>query len=296
MSHMLLKRDTGLRYALEHALGTAGAEQLDLVVAKDPSVPPWTWQLITAGGWNVDRGDWVPRDSIMCGTTYGMYDAPIIKKNLLLTSTGDLAIHESGVPTLEAFFAARFDMHRNVYRHPTCRIGEIMHALIGRRARELFAEGKLHFTDTTMEAVLSVLDGAALGVPTIMDMTEHWWLYHVSQWSNSDDHTLPILSGKVLRREPFKHFKHDSINADELRACAKHKGFDPEYFILSVPPSVGKLEKDLKTAIKVCCGDGSVVSIVDHSPLMQSFNKLGSLGVPEFAAAPQELLAGISIN
>lgn len=296
MSHMLLKKDHGLRYALEHTLGVGGAKQLDLVVAEDPSVPPWTWQLITAGGWNVDRGDWVPRDSIMCGTTYGMYDTPIIKKNLLITSTGDLAIHESGVSTLEAFFSARFDMYRNVYRHPTCRIGEIMHALVGRRARELFGEGKLTFSDDTMEAVLSVMDGTSLDVPAIMNMTEHWWLYHLGQWSNSDDPTLSILSRKVLRREPFKHCNNDSINAEELRDCAKRQGFDSEYFVLSVPPSVVKLEKDLKTALKVCRTDGSIVSIVDYSPLMKSFNELGSLEVQGFVAAPQEAFAGIRIN
>lgn len=296
MSHKLLRDDPGLRCALEQILGVEGALKLDRVVAEDRSVPRWTWQLITAGGWNTDRGDWVPRDSHMCGVTYGLYEVPIIKKNLVITREGDLAIREPGVSALEAFFGARFDMYRNVYYHPTARIGAEMHALVGRRARQLFSEGKLDFADDTMNAVLSAENGAALSVPTIMNMVEGWWQYHLMRWAQSEDVILQQLSGRVLRREPFKKFKSDPNVEGELRGRAERMGLDPSYFVLSVPATSVKLHKDLETAIKVLKSDGSVVSLVEYSPLMSAFDTLKTLEVPPFLAAPEDLLIGFAAH
>jgi HD superfamily phosphohydrolase len=296
MSHKLLREDPGLRCALEQTLGVEGARKLDLVVTEHESVPRWTWQLITAGGWNTDRGDWVPRDSHMCGVSYGAYEVPIIKKNLMITAEGDLAIREPGVSALEAFFGARFDMYRNVYYHPTARIGAEMHALVGKRARELFQHGKLGFADETMQSVLSASSGAMLTVPTIMNMVEAWWQYHLIQWTHENDTTLRELSGRLLRREPYKRFKNHPELEKELRGRAERMGLDPAYFVLAVPGSTVKLHKDLETAIKVYTSDGSVQSLVEYSPLMNAFSMLRTLNVPAFIAAPQDILSGFTAH
>ena len=290
MSHRLLKQDEGLRTALENALGVEGAKKLDLVVVEDVQVPRWTWQLVTAGGWNADRGDWVRRDSHMCGVTYGAYETPIIKKNLAISAEGDLVIREAGVPALEAFFGARADMYRSIYHHPTCRVGEKMYALLGRRARDLFNKGELNFADETMRSVLSAHSGMDLSVATMMNMVESWWQYHLIQWERSGDKILRELSGRVLRREPFKRFRHTPEVEGELRERAETLGFDPEYFVVPIPPSEVNLYKDLTAAIKVQRSDGSVVSLTEYSSLMNALSVLRSLKGQGFLAAPQDLL------
>lgn len=292
MSHRLLKDDPGLRLALEHTLGVEGAAKLDLLVAEDPSVPRWAWQLITAGGWNADRGDWVLRDGHHCGVGYGHYEVPIIKKNLTITKDGELAIREAGVSALEAFFGARADMYRNVYRHPVCQIGEKMHARVGQRARELFSRGELEFCDETMSKVLSSQTGHELNVPTIMNMVESWWQYHLTQWERSGDKTLSELSGRVLRREPFKRFVKEPQAEAVLRALVAKAGFDPNYFVLDVGPSEVNLQKDLKTAIKVERRDGTVVTLTEHSPFMQALNTMRKFDCDGFLAVPQDIFRG----
>ena len=171
-----------------------------------------------------------------------------------------------------------------------------MHVLVGRRARELFATEKLNFTDNTMQAVLLAESGTSLNVPTIMNMIESWWQYHLTQWCSSEDRTLATLAAKVLRREPFKRFPNDPETIAEVRKRAEQVGLDPDYFILTAPPSTVKLEKDLKTSLQVYCKNGSVVSVVEHSQLMKSFNDLKTLTVEGFVAAPEELLAGITTH
>lgn len=293
MSHRLLKDDPGLRLALEHALGVAGACKLDLLVAEDPNVPKWAWQLITAGGWNADRGDWVLRDSHHCGVGYGHYEVPIIKKNLTITKDGELAICEGGVSALEAFFSSRADMYRNVYRHPVCQIGEKMHALIGQRARELFGRGELEFCDDTMAKVLRSETGHELDVATIMNMVESWWQYHVIQWERSSDKILSELSGRVLRREPFKRFVKDPAAEAVLRALVEKAGFDPRYFVIDMGPSEVNLQKDLSSAIKVQRRNGSVVSLTEHSALMQALNTMRKFDCDGFIAVPQDVFRGV---
>jgi len=296
MSHRLLRADLGLRCAVEQAIGEKGACQLDKIVEEDPSCPPFTWQMITAGGWNADRGDFVLRDSHMCGVNYGLYDVPIIKKNLMITPQGELAIREAGVSALEGFFVKRFDMYRNVYYHPTVRVGAEMTALVGKRARELFQSGNLEYADETMRAVLSADSGLSLAVPTVMNMVEYWWNYHLGQWAHSEDATLRELSGRVLRREPFKRFSNTPEIVSELTERAHRLNFDPSYFVLSVPGSTVKLQKDLETAIQVFRNNGSVVSLVEHSPLMRAFSGVKTLEVSPFVAAPQDLLNGFSAH
>jgi HD superfamily phosphohydrolase len=289
MSHSIIKEDPGFRSALCRVLGVEGAQKLDLVVAEDPSVPKWTWQLITAGGWNTDRGDWVRRDGTFCGVQYGQYDLPVIKKYLTISNQGDLVIRENGVNALEPFFTARAWLYRNVYRHPTCRIGEHMHELVGQRARQLHQSGELNFCDEVMHKVLSAKTGFELEIGTVLEMTESWWNYHVSRWAHSEDTTLRELSQRVLRRQPFKHFECTEDNRRLLRQMVESSGLDPAYFYFEMNAAPVNLKKDLKEAIHVLQRDGRVVPLATHSAFMSALERLEALPVPGFIAVPQDI-------
>jgi HD superfamily phosphohydrolase len=289
MSHNILKHDTGFRSALNRTLGPKGAEMLDKVVAEDPSVPKWTWQIITTGGWNTDRGDWVRRDGTFCGVFYGHYDLPVIKKYLSISKDGEFVIRENGVSALEPFFTARAKLYQNVYRHPTCRIGERMQELVGQRAKELFKEGSLGFCDDVMEQVLTANTGLEVPLNAVMEMTESWWQYHVSRWARSDDLTLRELSNRVLRRQPFKHFELDEFNQKMLHQLVESSGLDPKYFYVEMKAAPVNLKKDLADAVNVVRRDGSVVSLTEHSPFMAALANLEQLPSDGFIAVPQDI-------
>ncbi len=296
MSHRILRDDPYLQYVLQNTLGTQGPDMLNRVVSEDASVPKWTWQLITGGGWNTDRGDWVPRDSKLLGVGYGEYELPIIKKNLEISKDGELLIGASGVSALEAFFSARADMYRNVYQHPTTRIGEKLHELVGRRARELFAAGSLEFADETMQAVLSAKTGADLSVATMLNMNESWWQYHVSQWSKSNDPIVQELSGRVLRREPFRHFANTPEQRQELLTLIEQRGLDPKYYLLEVGEASVNLEKDLNAALRVRRHDGTVEALTTFSVFMRLLNEMKRFTNPGFIAVPEKIFLEQAIH
>lgn len=73
---------------------------------------------------DVDRMDYLLRDSQMCGVNYGLYDPHRILKSMCAygrTDRGELrvAIRHSGLDALEDFMLSRYQMHSQIYGHKT---------------------------------------------------------------------------------------------------------------------------------------------------------------------------------
>lgn len=289
VSHHILEKDIAFRQKLEQIVGPGAADKLDRVTREDPSVPEWTWRLITGGGWNTDRGDWVPRDSQFCGVTYGYCDPKLIIKHLVITPDGQLAIGEGGVSTLESFFRSRSHMYGDVYYHGTSRIGERMHELVGQRARELLASGQLHFCDDTMEAVLSAPSVKNLSLENILNMTDMWWGYHIHKWSSEPDITLQKLAKSILLREPFKKFPSDDYHRNLIGKLVEGSGLDKRYFYFELPPAPIRFKKDLDSAMPVQKRDGSLVPLTQHSRELGALATLESVKKDGLIAAPLDI-------
>jgi HD superfamily phosphohydrolase len=80
---------------------------------------------IVAGPADIDKLDYLLRDSHSCGVNYGRYDLDKIVETARTVSAGGetyLAFHEDGIYALEEMLLARYHMHRQVYGHKT-RVG-----------------------------------------------------------------------------------------------------------------------------------------------------------------------------
>lgn len=289
VSQRMLREDAGFRLELEKAISPEGARKLDLIVTESSQVPKWTWQLITSGGWNIDRGDWVPRDGLYCGVSYGRYDLPIIKKNLTITETGELGMGEAGVTALESFFTARAYMYQNVYGHKISKIGEMMHVALGRRARELFAKGDSIYADETMQAVLSSKSSSELSLATMLNMVEHWWSSHLTHWGKSDDLTLSELSQRIQLRQPFKHFNPEASSAAILLKLVEASGLDPDYFFVRMHGPEVKLREDLDKAFKVVTKAGKLKPLTEYSKFMNALSDIEKFQSEPFIAVPMDV-------
>ncbi len=75
---------------------------------------------------DIDRMDYLLRDSHMCGVNYGLYDPDRILKSMCTygrTDSRDLriAVRYSGLGALEDLLLARYQMHAQIYGHKTNR-------------------------------------------------------------------------------------------------------------------------------------------------------------------------------
>ena len=77
---------------------------------------------IIAGPADIDKLDYLLRDSHYCGVEYGRYDIDKVIEAARLVRKSDgpyLAYHRDGVFAIEGMLLARYHMHRQVYGHKT---------------------------------------------------------------------------------------------------------------------------------------------------------------------------------
>lgn len=89
---------------------------------------------------DVDRMDYLLRDSHMAGVKYGIYDPSRIFKSMCFYARLDsndlrLAVRHSGIGALEDLLIARYEMHSQIYGHKTNRACSAMLTAIERKLK-----------------------------------------------------------------------------------------------------------------------------------------------------------------
>src|SRR5262249_2241116 len=106
---------------------------------------------------DVDRMDYLLRDSLMTGAKYGIYDLEWIINALAIDEANDrIYVTARGLYAVEEYLQARYYMFRQVYFHRTLRSAEAVLRSIMRRALKLFEIGEeiWHAPNTAFEKIL----------------------------------------------------------------------------------------------------------------------------------------------
>lgn len=242
------------------------------ILVEDDELPPWTWEIISGGGWNVDRGNWTIVDSIMAGVSYGRYNIPALADSIVITDGLHLAIEESRLDAMMHFALSRHAMYRQMYQHRVLLAADTINSSIILRAKDL--GGKLSFADDDMRRVLEAKSPESLSLETIFMMREGWWRYHVLRWMNDADPTLSDLCSRLINRRLFKTV---AVRDDEdlaalgkkAAASLKAKGLDSRYYMHHVAP-YDMHEGDFKKSMLVRMDDGGIKPLVEAEPLYKS--------------------------
>ena len=164
------------------------------------------YQLI-AGQVDVDRMDYLTRDSFFTGVSEGVigYDR-IIK--MLTVHNGQLMVEEKAIYSIEKFLVSRRLMYWQVYLHKTVLSAEMMLVKIIQRAKELIASG------IKTEAATSALNYFLQNPSTSHKTDEHLDTFcslddfdvmaTVKNWMDHPDKILSILCGGLVDRKLYK--------------------------------------------------------------------------------------------
>jgi len=68
---------------------------------------------------DLDRFDYLQRDSYAVGLPYGKFDINYLLNSLKISPDGTVGVHDRAIPAVEHFLLARYFMHRTVYYHRT---------------------------------------------------------------------------------------------------------------------------------------------------------------------------------
>lgn len=187
---------------------------------------------------DVDRMDYLLRDSLMTGAKYGIYDLEWIINALAIDEDNDrIYVAARGLYAVEEYLQARYYMFRQVYFHRTLRSAEAVLRSILRRALTILEAGEevWYAPGTAFEKVLR---RSSLSITEHLEVDDSDVLFHIKQWQRSSDKILSDLSRRFTRRHLFKAIDLDmpvSERAQFLAAAREHVasiGYDPDYYFI----------------------------------------------------------------
>jgi uncharacterized protein len=161
---------------------------------------------IVSGQLDVDRMDYLSRDSFFSGVSEGVigYDR-IIK--MLTVVNNQLVVEEKGLHSIEKFLIARRLMYAQVYLHKTVIASEAMLVQIIQRVKHLLQKGIMQgsgnlYNFLIEQNITTPLSKKLLASYCQLDDVDI--VYQIKLWQNHTDKVLSILCTNWLNRELFK--------------------------------------------------------------------------------------------
>lgn len=256
---------------------------------------------LLSGQLDVDRMDYLLRDAIFTGASYGRFDLPRLVHALSVVG-GGVAVHHRGLANVEEYLLARYFMYWRVYFHKTVRAAEATLVLTWERARHLVAAGR---APVTPPALVPFLRGEEVSLGSFLDADDGDLLSALKAWRREADTVLADLAARVLDRrylkpvlpEPVATLPPGAVAA--AREALGQAGF-PAYWYLAVD-SASLVPYDLyrprtgeagaggaspsPSPILVLCPDGSLREVSELSPLVARLAELASPAVQVYAPA-----------
>ena len=187
---------------------------------------------------DVDRMDYLLRDSLMTGAKYGLYDLEWIINALQIDESHDrVFVAARGVYAVEEYLQARYYMFRQVYFHRTLRSAEAVLRSALRRALEITTSGG-DVWHAPGAAFAKVLRREHLTINEHLQIDDSDVIFHLKQWQEADDEILRDLSRRFVNRTLFKAIDLD-MPVDErehfiaaAREVVIRAGFAAAYYFI----------------------------------------------------------------
>jgi HD superfamily phosphohydrolase len=195
-----------------------GKLQTAIDIFKNSYPKKFLHQLIS-GQLDVDRMDYLTRDSFFSGVIEGMIGCDRIVK-MLTVHQGELMVEEKGIYTIEEFLVSRRLMYWQVYQHKTVLSAEMTLVKILERANWLYQKGD-HAVDQNDElshllfSNLKKVDHSELEKFCRLDDSDV--ISIIKKWRHHKDQVLSILCNALLNRKLLKlRLQNEHITFEEV--------------------------------------------------------------------------------
>lgn len=223
---------------------------------------------------DVDRLDYLCRDSFFCGVTEGSVASARILK-MMNVKDGRLVVEAKGIYSVEKFLVARRLMYWQVYLHHTSVAAEQLLIKILTRAKYLVSNGVELFASPALMYFLSESADTKNLLKWYAALDDADLLSAIKVWINSGDKVLSVLSNCFTNRQLFKSklleraltiVEHKALREEyALRFGVSHE--DAEYFFVE-HISTSNTYSEKGEAIDILDKDGSVRDIADASDML----------------------------
>lgn len=256
-----------------------GKDIMNLAIAifKDEYHKHFLHQLISSQ-LDVDRLDYLCRDSFFCGVTEGSVASARILK-MMNVQDGRLVVEAKGIYSVEKFLVARRLMYWQVYLHHTSVAAEQLLIKILQRAKHLTDKGIQLFSSPALHYFLSQKSDTTNLLKWYAQLDDSDLLSAIKVWSNHEDKVLSILCECFTNRRLFKGKLIDkALTTSEYNTlCEEYAtrfGLSKEegqyFFVEHISTSNTYSEKG--EAIDILQKDGTVQDIAEASEMLNMEN------------------------
>jgi HD superfamily phosphohydrolase len=284
-THTLISsQDTEIyRVLKDHSIDASKIASIFLKSAK--SDLPRPYRQIVSSQLDVDRMDYLIRDSHFAGVAIGRFDAHYLINSIVIVQHGDngseetLGLTPKGVKAYEAFLLARQLMNRTVYYHHNVKVLEFMieqllRLTIQHYSRLTARKKTMPFIPAYIRRVATALDSTggskedfiAKVHSDYVRLTEDgvWALIAALAESNA----LPIarsLAERILKRKILPHWIVESGRKELLRKSLERAGFVEEKDFYLVEPTTTMYKSTGDEQVFVLDWHGDIREIGEHS-------------------------------
>ena len=148
---------------------------------------------------DVDKLDYMARDSYFCGVGYGNTDVERIVSHMYIKND-KLCVSPKIIPSIEHVITGRISLYKSTYFHHSVRAMDALIEGIFNRAKDLFNKNKPIFIDPLLGVFLK-------GEQTLNDfllLDDSIIEFHLKKWINEKDPVLKDLIDRFFYRKGFK--------------------------------------------------------------------------------------------
>lgn len=218
-------------------------ETVAQLIEKDNYHQPQWQKFLLSSQLDVDRMDYLRRDSLFTGGGYGHFDWYRLI-NMLELHDGrdgqcDIVWPEKAKFAIEEYIFARYYMYQNVYLHKTTRGFEKIVEAMWCRAKQLSSNGD------NVGLALTIRDYWGANSPRVeqyLAIEEFTVLEQIQRWRDHKDKALSDLAARFLDRRRFAMIEPptpaDDLEQDydaweeKLKDVVKKAGYDPNIYVL----------------------------------------------------------------
>ncbi len=200
---VILGEETEVYRVLKQVDSSLPSTVAQLIRKDNVEQPSWMRYLLSSQ-LDMDRLDYLRRDSLFTGAGYGHFDYFRLLNTFEFhgnaESGREIVWPEKSMLAVEEYIFARYYMYQNVYLHKTTRGFEKMLEAMWGRARQL------HNAGTEMALVPAIRDFWATGAPTVtqyLRLEEFTVLQQIQNWGGHADKSLSDLARRFLARRHF---------------------------------------------------------------------------------------------
>ncbi|MBX3176651.1 MAG: HD domain-containing protein [Candidatus Hydrogenedentes bacterium] len=260
-----------------------------LIDSKDTRHPAWQRALMSSQ-LDVDRMDYLRRDSLFTGAGYGHFDWHRLLNTVQFhDDETDLIWPEKAALAIEEYIFARYYMYQNVYLHKTTRGIEQLLQAMWNRANQLRLDGTNIDANPPLERFWKTEkpEPGTLAIDDYLGIEEFTVLEQIQRWKGHSDKSLADCARRFLDRDGFAMVKPppppNKLKVDdfgdwepELHKLLLGKGFEEPAMYCLADRVTGKYrqpyreEKEVKDQSAVntirLIVDGEPVAIGKHLP------------------------------